>query len=118
MESILTSVKKMLGIEDDYEHFDSDLIMHINSVFSILTQLGVGPDKGFMISDKGAVWSDFISNEATLQIVKSYMYLKVKLLFDPPLGSAVIESANRQISEFEWRLNAAVDYEGKEKNSK
>ena len=114
MESILTSVKKMLGIEDDYEHFDSDLIMHINSVFSILTQLGVGPDKGFMISDKGAVWSDFISNEATLQIVKSYMYLKVKLLFDPPLGSAVIESTNRQISEFEWRLNAAVDYEDKE----
>lgn len=88
--------------------------MHINSVFSILTQLGVGPEKGFMITDKTAVWSDFISDEDKLQLVKSYIYLKVKLLFDPPLGSAVIESMNRQISEFEWRLNAAVDYKEEE----
>lgn len=117
MESILTSIKKMLGITEEYEHFDSDLIMHINSVFSILTQLGVGPPNGFMITDKEEVWSDFISDEAKLQIVKSYMYQKVKLLFDPPLGSAVIESMNRQISEFEWRLNVAADYK-EEGNSK
>lgn len=115
MESILTSIKKMLGIVEEYEHFDIDLIMHINSVFSILTQLGVGPTKGFAITNKTAVWSDFVSNEATLQFVKSYMYLKVKLLFDPPLSSAVIESMNRQISEFEWRINAVVDYK-EEKN--
>lgn len=112
MESILTSVKKMLGISEEYEHFDPDLIMHINSVFTILNQLGAGPAKGFMITDKNAVWSDFISNEAMLQIVKSYMYLKVKLLFDPPLGSAVIESMNRQISEFEWRIEVGADMEG------
>lgn len=115
MESILTSVKKMLGITEEYEHFDADLIMHINSVFSIINQLGVGPSEGFMITDKSMVWSDFISDEAKLQIVKSYMYLKVKLLFDPPLGSAVIEAMNRQISEFEWRLNAVADYK-EEKN--
>jgi len=117
MKSILTSIKKMLGIAEEYEHFDADLIMHINSVFSILTQLGVGPLEGFVIIDKNSVWDDFISNETTLQIVKSYMYLKVKLLFDPPLGSAVIECMNRQIGEFEWRLNAAADYK-EEANSK
>lgn len=114
MESILTSVKKMLGITEEYEHFDADLIMHINSVFSIINQLGVGPSEGFMITDKSMAWSDFISDEEKLQIVKSYMYLKVKLLFDPPLGSAVIEAMNRQISEFEWRLNAAADYKEEE----
>lgn len=111
MESILTSIKKMLGITEEYEHFDADLVMHINSVFMILTQLGVGPDKGFSISGKAEVWSDFLAEEKELELVKSYMYLKVKLLFDPPLSSAVIEVINRQINEFEWRLNAAVDPE-------
>ncbi len=109
MESILTSIKKMLGITEEYEHFDADLIIHINSVFMILTQLGVGSDNGFSISGKDEVWSDFLVEEQQLELVKSYMHLKVKLLFDPPLGSAVIEVINRQISEFEWRLNAAVD---------
>lgn len=109
MESILTSIKKLLGIGEEYEHFDTDLIMHINSVFSILTQLGVGPSEGFSISDDLAVWSDFIPEGQKLELVKSYMYLKVKLLFDPPSSSAVMESTNRMISEFEWRLNAMVD---------
>lgn len=109
MESILTSIKKLLGITEEYQHFDADLIMHINSVFSILTQLGVGPLEGFSIKDDSAVWSDFISDNKKIEMVKSYMHLKVKLLFDPPLSSAVIEAMNRQISEFEWRLNAAVD---------
>lgn len=109
MGSILTSIKKMLGITEEYEHFDADLIMHINSVFMILTQLGVGPAEGFSIKDKDAVWADFISEGSRLELVKSYMYLKVKLLFDPPLGSAIIEAMNRQISEFEWRLNVEVD---------
>lgn len=107
MESILTSIKKMLGITEDYTHFDADIIMHINSVFSILTQLGVGPDDGFMIKDDKAVWTDFIKDDSKMEAVKSYMYLKVKLLFDPPLSSAVIESTNRMISEYEWRLNIA-----------
>ena len=109
MESILTSVKKMLGIPEDYEHFDADIIMHINSVFMILTQLGVGPAEGFTIMDEDAIWSDFIQDKKAIESVKSYMYLKVRLLFDPPLSSAVIDSMNRLISELEWRLNVAVD---------
>lgn len=109
LDSILTSVKKMLGITEDYEHFDSDLIMHINSVFMILTQLGVGPSEGFSIEGKLDTWDDFISTGSNLEAVKSYVYLKVKLLFDPPLSSAVMESMNRMISELEWRLNVSVD---------
>lgn len=109
MDSILTSVKKMLGITEDYEHFDADLIMHINSVFMILTQLGVGPSEGFSIENKTDTWDDFVSSDSNLEAVKSYMYLKVKLLFDPPLSSAVMESMNRMISELEWRLNVSVD---------
>lgn len=109
MESILTSIKKLLGIEDEYTQFDSDLIMHINTVFLNLTQLGVGPSEGFMIEDDAAIWEDFIGDSTQLQAVKTYVYLKVKLLFDPPLSSSVIDSMNRMISELEWRLNVVVD---------
>lgn len=109
MDSILTSIKKLLGIAEEYNHFDGDLIMHINSVFSILTQLGVGPSEGFYIEDDGTTWDEFTNDVKTLNNVKSYMYLKVKLLFDPPLSSAVMESMNRSISEFEWRLNVAAE---------
>lgn len=109
MESILISIKKLLGISEDYTQFDSDLIMHINTVFLNLTQLGVGPEEGFSIQNENDAWSDFIDNNAQLQAVKSYMYLKVKLLFDPPLSSSVIESMNRMIAELEFRLNVAVD---------
>lgn len=110
MDSILTSIKKLLGITEEYKHFDNDLIMHINSVFMILTQLGVGPATGYSITNVTETWSDFLGTDLSrLEMVKSYTYLKVKLLFDPPTSSAVIESINRQISEFEWRLNVAVD---------
>lgn len=109
MESILTSIKKLLGIEKKYTQFDEDIIMHINSVFLNLTQLGVGPAEGFLIEDDSATWYDFIGDSNQLQAVKTYMYLKVKLLFDPPLSSSVIESMNRMIAELEWRLNVAVD---------
>lgn len=112
MESILTSVKKLLGITEEYEHFDADIIMHINSVFLILNQLGVGPKEGFMIEDETSLWTDFIEDSAQLQAVKSYIGLKVKLLFDPPLSSAVIESTNRMIAEFEWRLLLAAGAAG------
>ncbi len=110
-ESILTSIKKLLGIDASYTHFDPDLVMHINSVFTILTQLGVGPSNGFSITDAGEKWNDFISQEEpnNFSLIKSYMYLKVKLLFDPPLSSAAIDSINKQISEFEWRLNVAAE---------
>lgn len=109
MESILTSIKKLLGITEEYEQFDQDIIIHINSVLSILTQLGVGPERGFSIKDKTSVWTDFINDDLRLTAVKSYVYLKVKLLFDPPLSSAVIDSTNRMISELEWRINVMVD---------
>lgn len=109
MESILTSVKKMLGITEEYEHFDPDIIMHINSVFMILTQLGVGPENGFVIEDDQATWSDFIPRGQRLEMVKSYMYLKVRLLFDPPANGTLMQSMNQTIAEFEWRLNVAVD---------
>ena len=110
-DSILTSIKSLLGIVEEYEHFDPQIIMHINSVFSILTQIGVGPAEGFSIKDKSAVWSDFISENPKLEAVKSYMDLKVRLLFDPPMGSAVIECMNRMESELECRLNIAAEDE-------
>lgn len=109
MDSILTSIKKMLGIAEEYTNFDSDLIMHINSVFTILTQIGVGPSSGFSIIDEHASWTDFVAEDPRLESIKSYMYLKVKLLFDPPLNSATIESMKRLISELEWRLSVTVD---------
>ena len=107
--SILTSIKKLLGVAEDYVEFDEDIMTHINSVFLNLTQLGVGPEEGFMIKDDTAEWEDFIKDSIQLQAVKTYVYLKVKLLFDPPLSSSVTESINRMIAELEWRLNAAVD---------
>ena len=109
MESILTSIKKLLGITEEYDQFDPDIIMHINSVFMILTQLGVGPAEGFSIEDDTAVWTDFIQDVKKLESVKTYIYLKVKLAFDPPLSSAVIESMDRLINELEWRLNVAAE---------
>lgn len=109
MDSILTSIKKLLGIAEEYNHFDGDLIMHINSAFSILTQLGVGPSEGFSIDDDGATWDEFIQDSKTIESVKSYVYLKVKLLFDPPISSAVLESTNKLIGELEWRLNVAAE---------
>lgn len=110
MESILISIKKLLGITEEYDQFDPDIIMHINSVFMILTQLGVGPAEGFFIEDDTAVWTDFIQDVKKLESVKTYIYLKVKLAFDPPLSSAVIESMNRLINELEWRLNVAAEF--------
>ena len=104
MDSILTSIKKLLGITEDYENFDADIIMHINSVFMTLRQIGVGPEEGFFIEDKSATWTNFMGDETKIESVKTYMYMKVRLLFDPPLSSTVIECMNRSISEFEWRL--------------
>ena len=109
MESILTSIKKLLGIAEEYKHFDPDIIMHINSVFMILNQIGVGPSEGFTIEDETSVWTDFMSDMSKIEATKTYVYLKVKLIFDPPLGSAVTESIKRTIDELEWRLNVAAE---------
>lgn len=109
-ESILTSIKKLLGIDENYTHFDADIVMHINSVLSILTQMGVGPKNGFSISGKDETWGEFLPMEQSVfPMVRSYVYLKVRLLFDPPVSSAAMEAMNRQISEFEWRLYVAAD---------
>ncbi len=104
MDSILTSIKKHLGITEDYEHFDADIINHINSVFTILMQIGVGPENGFKITDKSQVWSDFMPDDERLECVKTYIEKRVKLMCDPPQSSAVIDVINRQIEELEWRL--------------
>lgn len=109
MESILISIKKLLGLTAEYKNFDADIIMHINSVFMILNQLGVGPSKGFRIEDDLAVWSDYIDDLDDLDAVKSYIHLKVKLMFDPPLNSAVIEAMKQTINELEWRLNVGTE---------
>lgn len=116
MESILTSVKKAIdGSQEDYTHFDDVLILHINSVFSILTQMGVGPSEGFSIEDKHDEWDEFLPHGSKkLEMVKSYMALKVKLMFDPPQNSFLVEAMKRQIDELEWRINSEVDYGEKE----
>lgn len=108
-ESILASIKKLLGIDAGYTHFDPDLIMHINSVFSILTQMGVGPSEGFSITGAEEEWPSFIKDKSCLPLVKSYVHQKVRLMFDPPLSTAAIESINQQIKEFEFRLFVAAD---------
>lgn len=110
MESILDSVKKMLGIALEYTHFDADIIMHINSVFMILEQLGVGPKGGFSIEDNTSVWDDYLEDPTKLLMVKSYIALRVRLLFDPPTSSAHMDCIKQQIAEFEWRMNTAVEH--------
>jgi hypothetical protein len=109
MESILTSIKKLLGIEEDYVQFDSDIIMGINSAIMALGQLGVELAAGFMISDKTAKWTDLIGDRKDIEGVKQYILLKTKLVFDPPSNSFLIDAINKQISELEWRINIQVD---------
>lgn len=106
-KSILNNVKKMLGLDEDYDAFDTDVIIHINSVFSTLSQLGIGPIEGFMIEDDIPTWDDFlITPNANLSSIKTYVYLRVRLLFDPPATSFAIQAMEKQIQELEWRLNA------------
>lgn len=111
MESILTSIKKLIGITEEYTQFDVDIMIHINSAFGILCQLGVGPADGFRISGKEDTWDQFLQDEKKLELVKTYVYLKVKILFDPPLSSAVMDCVNREISQCEWRLMVTAESE-------
>lgn len=114
MESILTSIKKMLGIAEECTDFDPDVIMNINSELMTLGQLGVGPAEGFSICDDTATWIDFLGNSTNIEAVKTYVFIQVKLVFDPPPSSAVIASYERKAKELEWRLNVAVDKGGEE----
>ena len=109
MENILDSIKKLLGIDEADLNFDQELIMHINSVFMVLNQLGVGPVGGFKISSNEEVWTDFVGTRLDLESVKSYIFLKVRLLFDPPQNSFLVGSIEKQIEEQEWRLQVQVE---------
>jgi hypothetical protein len=110
-QSILKSTKKILGLAEDYIPFDLDIITHINAAFSTLNQLGVGPVEGFAIEDDTAVWADFIVPLNQLSMIKTYVYLKVRSLFDQPSTSYLIEAGNNQIKEYEWRLNTFREWE-------
>lgn len=110
MESILTSIKKLLGYEEDDTGFDEEIIMEINAVFMSLTQMGVGPPEGFEIEDETSTWQDFIPDVKKFGAVKSYIHKKVKLAFDSStMSSALISAYERQIAEFEWRLTHAAE---------
>lgn len=109
MDSILLTIRRMLGVEDEYDGFDAELIVHINTAFMSLMQLGVGSSTGFSITDETDVWDDFLSTATDLHAVKTYIYMKVRMVWDPPTVGGVLDSFNRQISELEWRLTLQVD---------
>jgi hypothetical protein len=104
-DSILTSTKKILGLTEDYTAFDQDILIHINSAFSTLHQLGIGPVEGFMIEDKADTWDSFLGADPRLNSVKQYVYLKVRMVFDPPTSGYAVDAMQEQIKEHEWRLN-------------
>lgn len=109
-ESILLSIKKLIGgMAENETHFDSDILMHINTALSTLNQIGVGPEEGFMIYDASSLWSDLTGSNVKLEMVKTYIYLSVKIIFDPPTSSAVIDVMKNKIQELEWRLQVATD---------
>ena len=108
-DSILNSVKQLLGISEDNTDFDVNVITYINSVFMILNQMGVGPDIPFVISDETSTWHDFSDEINTMESVKAYVPLKVKIMFDPPTSSATMDALKYIISEHEWRLNVLCD---------
>ena len=116
MDSILNSIKKLLGITEECKDFNQDLIIHINSVFMILNQLGVGPTDGFKITDETNTWNEFISGDQNIESVKTYMYMKVRMMFDPPSSSIIADAMNKQINELEWRLNATETINREEEN--
>lgn len=114
MESILNSIKKNLGLHEEDTSFDEDLIMHINSVFGILYQMGIGPSEPFEIKGSEETWDDFLVDKFKINYVKSYVEKKVKLMFDPPLSSSVLESVYSVIKELEWRLYSEENYHNKD----
>lgn len=112
MESILETIKKLLGPDSSYEVFDEDIIIHINTALADLTQLGVGPEDGFEIFDVSATWNDFVGKHTrpkTLSSIKTYVYISVKLVFDPPTSAAVITSYENRLNKLEWRISHAAD---------
>lgn len=109
MDSILTSIKKMLGITEEYTQFDQDLIIHINTVLSILTQMGIGPSSGFIITNSNQKWNDWFTITNDMNLIKTYVYLRVKMLFDPPTIATVVKSNEESIREIGCRLFMLTD---------
>ena len=109
MDSILIAIKKSMGIEQEYTHFDPDLILHINTVLFTLNQIGIGPTTGFVITGEQETWSDLIGARLDLEAIKTYVYLKVRLIFDPPQNGFLVKAMEDQIKEIEWRLNVQVE---------
>lgn len=109
-ESILDTIKEMLGLDKDYNAFDTEIISYINSAFFTLSQIGVGPEEGFSIKDSDAVWSDYIDVSSNLIAVQTFIKLKVQLIFDPPSNSFVVDAINKQLDELIWRLCLEVEY--------
>ena len=107
--SILSSIKKLIGPTEDDTSFDVDIIMHINSAFFRLNQLGVGPSEGFSITDKTKTWEEFLVARKDLEAVKSYVYQKVRLVFDPPQSAFLVEALKESIKEFEWTINVQAE---------
>lgn len=113
--SILTSIKKLLGTTEEQTDFDMDIIIHINTTLTILNDLGVGPEEGFVIEDSSATWDEYITDRRKFDKIKTYVYLKVRLYFDPPQNASLKEAMEKQVAELEWRLNtSAENQEGSE----
>lgn len=108
MDNILISIKKLLGLSEDYEAFDQDILIHINSVVSILSVKGVGPLEGFYVTDE-TTWNDYIPDHSKIEMIKTYVYLRVRMMFDPPTTSFLADTINEQIKEYEFYLNILSD---------
>ena len=108
-DSIVVSIKKMLGLDDDYTPFDTDVIIHINAAFMTLCQMGVGPREGYEVSDYDQTWSDFLTNKVMLGAVKTWVYLQVKMAFDPPTNSFLMDAMKQQSEQILWRLNVQAE---------
>lgn len=117
MDSILETIKKMLGLAKDFTAFDTDIIVHINSAMMVLNQLGVGPSKPFSIKNYSETWDDFLKSK-NVELVKSYIYIEVRLLFDPPSNSFLVNALEKQKDEYEWRLTCqAEEYQDDDQNT-
>lgn len=110
-DSILISIKKLIGLEADDTSFDVDLIMHINSAIDVLRQLGVDKDSGFYVEDDSATWDEYLQSSEYFQLVKTYIYMKVRKWFDPPQNGTTMDALSSSIAELEWRINVTVDPE-------
>lgn len=110
-QSILASTKKLIGLNEADTSFDLDIMIHLNSMISVLTQVGIGPAEGFMIEDSTATWESFIGGDPRMSMVKSYLYLRVRLIFDPPGTSFVLDAMNKTVAELEWRVNVQREEE-------